>query len=319
MKIAFAPMEGLTGALYRQAHCRWFGGVDRYFIPFITPTQDHRFTKRELREILPEHNGGLTAVPQLLVRRAEDFLWAAGELAAMGYPEINLNLGCPSGTVVAKGKGSGFLGLPEELERFLDTVFDAAPCAVSIKTRLGLREPEEFGPLLALFQRYPLAELIVHPRVQKDMYKNPPRRAYFARALADSPFPVCYNGDLYTVPALEAFQAEFPAAERIMLGRGLAGDPALARKAEGGPAAGREELRAFHDQVYEGYAGAFGSRRNAMLRMKEVWFYLIHLFEGGEKLDKQMRRSRGPAAYEDIQARMLSELPLRESSRGDLV
>ncbi|MFQ9600335.1 MAG: tRNA-dihydrouridine synthase [Flavonifractor plautii] len=242
MKIAFAPMEGLTGALYRQAHCRWFGGVDRYFIPFITPTQDHRFTKRELREILPEHNGGLTAVPQLLVRRAEDFLWAAGELAAMGYPEINLNLGCPSGTVVAKGKGSGFLGLPEELERFLDTVFDAAPCAVSIKTRLGLREPEEFGPLLALFQRYPLAELIVHPRVQKDMYKNTPRRAYFARALADSPFPVCYNGDLYTVPALEAFQAEFPAAERIMLGRGLAGDPALARKAGGGPAAA-EELR----------------------------------------------------------------------------
>ncbi len=85
-------------------------------------------------------------MPQLLVRRAEDFLWAAGELAAMGYPEINLNLGCPSGTVVAKGKGSGFLGLPEELERFLDTVFDAAPCAVSIKTRLGLREPEESAP-----------------------------------------------------------------------------------------------------------------------------------------------------------------------------
>ena len=120
-------MEGLTGALYRQAHCRWFGGVDRYFIPFITPTQDHRFTKRELREILPEHNRGLTAVPQLLVRRAEDFLWAAGELAAMGYPEINLNLGCPSGTVVAKGKGSGFLGLPEELERFLDTVLTPPP------------------------------------------------------------------------------------------------------------------------------------------------------------------------------------------------
>ena len=158
MKIAFAPMEGLTGALYRQAHCRWFGGVDRYFIPFITPTQDHRFTKRELREILPEHNGGLTAVPQLLVRRAEDFLWAAGELAAMGYPEINLNLGCPSGTVVAKGKGSGFLGLPEELERFLDTVFDAAPCAVSIKTRLapagsagagGVRPPAGAVPALS--------------------------------------------------------------------------------------------------------------------------------------------------------------------------
>ena len=85
LDIAFAPMEGLTGAVYRQAHCRVFGGADRYFIPFITPTQDHRFTKRELREILPEHNRGLTAVPQLLVRKAEDFLWAAGELAAMGW------------------------------------------------------------------------------------------------------------------------------------------------------------------------------------------------------------------------------------------
>ena len=317
MKIAFAPMEGLTGALYRQAHSRWFGGVDRYFIPFITPTQDHRFTKRELREILPEHNGGLTAVPQLLVRRAEDFLWAAGELAAMGYPEINLNLGCPSGTVVAKGKGSGFLGLPEELERFLDTVFDAAPCAVSIKTRLGLREPEEFGPLLALFRRYPLAELIVHPRVQKDMYKNTPRRAYFARALADSPFPVCYNGDLYTVPALEAFQAEFPAAERIMLGRGLAGDPALARKAGGGPAAGREELRAFHDQVYEGYAEAFGSRRNAMLRMKEVWFYLIHLFGDSQRHAKAIRKARDTGEYESAVAAVFRELELLPELRPE--
>lgn len=279
MKIAFAPMEGLTGALYRQAHCRWFGGVDRYFIPFITPTQDHRFTKRELREILPEHNGGLTAVPQLLVRRAEDFLWAAGELAAMGYPEINLNLGCPSGTVVAKGKGSGFLGLPEELERFLDTVFDAAPCAVSIKTRLGLREPEEFGPLLALFQRYPLAELIVHPRVQKDMYKNTPRRAYFARALA--------------------------------------GDPALARKAEGGPAAGREELRAFHDQVYEGYAGAFGSRRNAMLRMKEVWFYLIHLFGDSQRHAKAIRKARDTGEYESAVAAVFRELELLPELRPE--
>ena len=120
MMVSLAPMEGLTTVYYRQALARWFGGVDRYFTPFLTPTQDHRFTKRELREILPEHNGGLPTVPQLLTRNAEDFLWAAGELAAMGYREVNLNLGCPSGTVVAKGKGSGFLGHPSELDAFLD-------------------------------------------------------------------------------------------------------------------------------------------------------------------------------------------------------
>lgn len=194
LDIAFAPMEGLTGAVYRQAHCRVFGGADRYFIPFITPTQDHRFTKRELREILPEHNRGLTAVPQLLVRKAEDFLWAAGELAAMGWGEVNLNLGCPSGTVVAKGKGSGFLGLPEELERFLDAVFEKPPCAISIKTRLGVKEPEEFGPLLALFRRYPLAELTVHPRVQKDMYKNTPGGITLPPPWRTAPFPCGTTG-----------------------------------------------------------------------------------------------------------------------------
>ena len=308
--VAFAPMEGLTGAVYRQAHRRLFGGADRYFIPFITPTQDHRFTRRELREILPEHNQGLDAVPQLLVRRAEDFLWAAGELAAMGWREVNLNLGCPSGTVVAKGKGSGFLGLPEELERFLDAVFAHPPCAVSIKTRLGLRDPEEFGPLLELFRRYPLSELTVHPRVQKDLYKNTPRRAWFAAALADSPFPVRYNGDLYTLGGLEQFQAEFPAAGRVMLGRGLAGDPALARKAKGGPAATREELRAFHDRIYEDYARLFGSRRNAMLRMKEVWFYLIHLFGDSARHAKAIKKARDTGEYERAAAAVFRELAL---------
>ena len=317
MRYYFAPMEGITGYIYRNAHHKFYPGVDKYFTPFLVPNQNRRFSYREMQDIMPEHNNQIHLVPQILTNQADAFIWTALELKQLGYDEVNLNLGCPSGTVVAKGKGSGFLGLPEELERFLDTVFDAAPCAVSIKTRLGLREPEEFGPLLALFRRYPLAELIVHPRVQKDMYKNTPRRAYFARALADSPFPVCYNGDLYTVPALEAFQAEFPAAERIMLGRGLAGDPALARKAGGGPVAGREELRAFHDQVYEGYAEAFGSRRNAMLRMKEVWFYLIHLFGDSQRHAKAIRKARDTGEYESAVTAVFRELELLPELRPE--
>ena len=234
----------------------------------------------------------------------------------MGWPEVNLNLGCPSGTVVAKGKGSGFLGLPEELERFLDAVFEKPPCAISIKTRLGVKEPEEFGPLLALFRRYPLAELTVHPRVQKDMYKNTPRRDYFAAALVDSPFPVRYNGDLYTLGELEQFQREFPAAGRVMLGRGLAGDPALARKARGGPAATRDELRAFHDLVYEDYTRIFGSRRNAMLRMKEVWFYLIHLFGDNAKHARAIKKARDTGEYESAVAAVFRELPLLPDLRA---
>ena len=301
-------MEGLTGALYRQAHCRWFGCVDRYFIPFITPTQDHRFTKRELREILPEHNRGLAAVPQLLVRRAEDFLWAAGELAAMGYPEINLNLGCPSGTVVAKGKGSGFLGLPEELERFLDTVFDAAPCAVSIKTRLGLREPEESGPLLALFRRYPLAELIVHPRVLKDYYGNKPRLEWFGVALSDSRAPVCYNGDICNAEDLKRLRERFPKLDCVMVGRGVLADPALGRVLKGGGQAEKAELRKFHDLLYRAYCEEMSGDRTVLYKMKELWFYFSGLFTNGKKYYKKIKKCERCVIYESI----VNELFMKE-------
>ena len=113
MDYEFAPMEGITDWRYRRAHSRAFSGVDRYYMPFLSPSQGHAFTRREKEEIDPAHNAGVRVVPQLLTRRAEDFLWAAGELAARGYREVNLNLGCPSGTVTAKGKGAGFLARPE--------------------------------------------------------------------------------------------------------------------------------------------------------------------------------------------------------------
>ena len=185
MRCFFAPMEGITGALFRRTHRRFFPGVDRYFMPFLSPSQHHVFTRRELRDILPEQDGDLDAVPQLLTRSGADFLWAAGELARMGYREVNLNLGCPSGTVTAKGKGSGFLAHPDKLRAFLDEVFEKTPITVSIKTRLGMDDPEEFGPLLELYRQYPIGELTVHPRVRADLYRRPVRMGYFEKALAE--------------------------------------------------------------------------------------------------------------------------------------
>ncbi len=306
----FAPMEGITGCRYRRTHWACFPGADKYFMPFVSPRQDHTFTRRELTGLLPEHNRGVPAVPQLLARNPEDFLWAAGELASMGYREVNLNLGCPSGTVVAKGKGAGLLGRPQELERFLDKVFAAAPVSVSVKTRLGLTEPEEFGPLLELYRRYPIAELIIHPRVRTDFYKGRPRLNAAAPAVEGCPFPVCYNGDIVTTGDAAALAARFPKINAVMAGRGAAADPALFRKLKGGPAAERAELREFHDRLYEGYCRDFDSRRNAMLRMKELWSYHIGLFRGGERLAKALRKARDPGQYEAVTAELFRTLPL---------
>ena len=166
MELYFAPLEGITDYIYRRIHRRYFPGVDRYFTPFLSPTQNHIFPPRELRQVAPENNRDIPLVPQLLTKNAADFLWAANALADMGYGEVNLNAGCPSGTVTAKGKGAGLLADPDALRRLLDGIFAAAPVRVSVKTRLGVRDPEEFGAILAVYNDYPISRLIIHARTK---------------------------------------------------------------------------------------------------------------------------------------------------------
>ena len=199
-----APMEGLTTYLWRQAHREIFGGVDKYFTPFLSPNANLCFQRRELDEIQGEPD----TVPQLLTNRSEHFVWAARELQARGYQEVNFNLGCPSGTVTAKRKGSGLLAYPEELERCLDGIFAALPdMRVSVKTRIGKNDPAEWETLLALYSRYPIHELIVHPRIQKEFYKGAVHRDAFDRALAAYPGRLVYNGDLFTAADVTALMA----------------------------------------------------------------------------------------------------------------
>ena len=313
MELYFAPMEGITGARYRQAHRACFGGVDRYYLPFLSPTRDHLFTPRELRQVSPEVNAGLNAVPQLLTREPADFLWAARALGEMGYGEVNLNLGCPSGTVVAKGKGAGLLADPPALERLLEGIFsgDLGGVRVSVKTRMGMADPEEFGPLLELLGRFPISLLIVHPRVREDYYRHPLRRAEFLALLPRLGLPWCWNGGVTDRESYDQ-AAALPGVRGVMAGQGLLADPALARKLRGGPPAGRDELRRFHDLLYRGYLADFGSQRNTVFHMKEVWRYLSRLFDGGEKLFKQIKKAQDAPAYEGAVERIFGELPLRD-------
>ena len=318
--IDFAPLDGITKVVFRQMWHQHFGGVDRYFIPFFSPTPHHLMTPRDLREVGAEANAGLPSVPQVMTRNAEDFLWACHILQDLGYGEVNLNLGCPSGTVTAKGKGSGFLAHPEELAAFLDTVFAAAPLPVSVKTRLGYDTPEEFPALLEIFNRYPIACLTVHPRVRREKYRGAVHLDAFALALRESRNPVCYNGDLRTVEEVRQLEARFPTVSHGMIGRGLVADPALARKLRGGEGAGREEIRAFLEDLYQSYTAFYqGQAATAAQRMREVWFYLIHLFAEAEALNKRLRRFRTPEEYLQIQSEILARCPLRADSCGDLI
>lgn len=317
MYLDFAPLEGITGAAFRQLHHKYFPGVDRYYMPFISPTQDRRFTPRDLREITPENNRDLCVVPQLLTKNVDDFLWAAGELHAMGYEEINLNTGCPSGTVTAKGKGSGMLANLDHLRQFLDEIYTAAPCRISIKTRLGIENPEEFDAILALLSHYPVSELIIHPRVRKDFYKYPVRKEAFHKAYLSYKKPLSYNGSIVTASDYTACTKQYPALHSVMIGQALVSDPFLAGKIKFGTGGNKEIIRAFHDELLLTYTNLFGSRNNAIRRMKELWLYLLCSFEGGSSLKKTLMKTKSASEYHAIVQTIFHTLALLEHSTGE--
>ena len=302
VKYYMAPLESVTTWIYRQAHAKIYGRLDKYFIPFLEPHEKSDFKTRELQEILPEHNENIYVVPQILTNRSEGFIKLAKALKDWGYEEINLNLGCPSKTVVTKGKGSGFLAKPEELERFLTEIFDAlsGEVKISVKTRIGKEDPEEFPALLKLFNKYPMEELIIHPRVQKDGYGNVPRLELYELAEKQSLNPLCYNGDLYTREQIRNFAERFPGTERLMFGRGFLRDPGLLYNEGKDPKDIFEKFWAFHDLVYEGYQERNMGDRNVLFKMKELWSYQVYQFSEPERLFKTFKKMQDCNEYEQM-------------------
>jgi tRNA-dihydrouridine synthase len=237
----------------------------------------------------------------------EDFLWAAVQCAELGYGEVNLNLGCPSGTVVAKGKGSGMLADPESLDRFLDGIFTAAPLPVSVKSRLGLTDPQEFPRLLEVYNRYPIAELTLHPRVRKAFYSGSVDMEMFDYCVTNSKNPLCYNGDICSLEDAARIGEKYPQVGSIMIGRGLIGDPGMLTPGGTTP----DALEEMFNEMLEAYMTLFGGSRNAMFRLKEHWGMLIHRFEGSEKLGKRLRKTTDVDEYRAITREIFHTLPLK--------
>lgn len=302
-----APMEGLTTYLWRRAHHEIFGGADKYFTPFLSPNANLSFQTKELDEV--QNNQGLPVVPQILTNRAEYFIWAARELRDMGYGEVNFNLGCPSGTVAAKRKGAGLLAYPEELDACLEEIFSALPeMRISVKTRIGKLSAEEWPKLLEIYSKYPISELIVHPRVQKEFYTGNAHREVFDRTAEHTALPLVYNGDLLTAAQVNAYTG----CDTVMLGRGLVSHPGLLRQVRGGAPASREELIAFHDTLLEGYRRRLCGDTPVLHRMREMWNYLSQSFDGTEECLKRIRKAKNLSVYRAAAEELLECCPVRE-------
>ena len=309
MNIYFAPLEGVTDFIYRRTHAAFFKGVDKYFIPFVSPTHHLVFTPKEKRSVSPEENQGIRAVPQILSKDAGQFLWAAGQLRDLGYQEVNLNLGCPSGTVTGKGKGSGMLRDLTALEAFLDQIFARSPIPVSVKTRIGFSSDEEWEQIWNLLSRYPACEMIIHPRTREQFYKGTPNRNAYQYALASAERPVVYNGDLFSMDDCTQLMERFPKTSALMLGRGLLAYPSLAQELQGGEKLTRETLRAFHDQLYQTYLDNYPANVS-LIRMRVVMNHLACCFEEPHKALKAIRKAQHAGAYLQAIEKLFSEFEM---------
>lgn len=305
MHYYFAPMEGLTDSIYRRLHHKYFPGVDRYYMPFLSPTIHRSLTHKEDRELPVATSVPFVAIPQILTKVPEDFLWAAQVCRDRGYEEVNLNIGCPSGTVVAKGKGSGMLRNVSELDEFLDAIFTGSVIPISVKTRLGMEDPEEFPAILEVLNRYPIRELTIHPRVRKQFYSGEVSLDWFSYAVTHSKNSLCYNGDILSLSQVKELSRKFPQVEAMMIGRGLVADPGML---SGGTE--KDALEAFMNELLEVYTLEFGGSRNAMFRLKENWSFLHSRFEGSEKLWKRLRKTTDPQEFRAITSEMFQTLPL---------
>ncbi len=304
MKIYFAPLEGVTGYVFRNAYAKYYGGVDKYFTPFISPHTKKLMDTREKRDVLPENNKGLYVVPQVLTNKAEELIDVCKKLKNdFGYEEVNLNLGCPSKTVTTKGKGSGFLENPEQMERFFDSFFNVADVKLSIKSRIGYWEVEEAERIFQVYEKFPFEEVIIHPRLGCEMYKGTPHYEVFEKYLGETRHSLCYNGDINSLEELNRLNNKWETCDKFMLGRGLIGKPGMLGEMKNGEVSVHQEqneyevFQAFHDEILEGYTSYMCGDRNTLFKMKELWTFWAAQFPGEEKILKKIKKTTDMVEY----------------------
>ena len=318
--LILAPMRGITTMHYRKAFVHHFQGLDAEMAPFISTVNAERINPKLLKDVLPSTNSGLPLIPQLIGNKADDFVQMAIALHDLGYGEINWNLGCPHKPIRKKRRGSGLLPYPDTVDTILDQVCGRSPCRISVKVRLGVSSPSELMKLIPVFNRYPLSEVVIHPRTAEQMYTGTVDLDAFEEAFQALELPVCYNGDINDLAFFQALETRFPTLGKFMLGRGLLANPFLCeeikanhahlRRCELTPAqvCGRvARIIGFHDELVASYEAVLHGDQPVLGKMKEFWTYQATHLSNGRKMFKKLKKTQHLATYKAIVSEFLAD------------
>ncbi len=296
-----APLRGVTDAIYRSTYAAYFDGIDLAVAPFVTTHAGRRIKPAHVRDLRPEDNRNMPVIPQVLTKNAEDFITLADHLFDMGYGIINLNCGCPFPQVANKGRGSGLLCDPDNLDRLLDTILSRISNRLSIKTRLGRHNTDEIRSVLPIFNRYPLESVTVHPRTGIQMYTGVPDLRSFAWCLDHCRHPVVYNGDITDLKGFQELEQRFEGVAGWMIGRGMLANPFLPGLLKNNQTVDETQktnhFRRFHDTLFERYRDRLSGPGHLLDRMKGLWKYFAQGFRGSETARKKIHKARSIEHY----------------------
>ena len=300
-RLLLAPLRGLTDLHFRSCFARHFPGFTLAVAPFLNPQQQTSKKISVFADLLPENNLDLPVVPQLLDNRVESFLACARQLEELGYQQVNWNLGCPAPMVTGKGRGSAMLAHPEKICQLLEAVLPQLHCQLSIKMRLGLQQRQEAFTLLPLLNQYPLSEIIIHPRLGRQLYRGVPDWEGFAECLHLSRHQLVYNGDITSLAVYQQLRSRFPAINSWMIGRGAVANPflpaAIRQQAPDVTAARHQLLSSFHDQLYQRYQQRLAGPGHLLGKMKQLWLYLIASFPEQQRMVKKITKAGTTEQY----------------------
>ena len=301
IKIYQAPLQGATDFDFRKALAESFGGIDKYFIPYLSYGKGREIKKSQLREVFPENNESLPVVPQVLFSDQAELFDLVSILIDYGYEEINLNLGCPYPMATNKGRGAAWLEKPEALNEILQQLYAKGfPAKFSVKMRAGMTNDQDAQAIFGILNQFPLEELIFHPRTASQMYDGKANPQLFVEAISVVKHPMVYNGDISSAADFQEIQTLLPEQNSWMIGRGLVTNPALAAQLKGKvfePKALRKQMREFHDQLLEGYSVRLQGDGHIVMKMSQFWAYFSHSFENPHKAMKLVKKSSSLLKY----------------------
>ena len=305
-----APLRGFTGYIFRNTFTRHFGGFDVAVSPFIPTAPAIRIKNTHLKDVLPANNQGMPIIPQIIGNKPEEFIPLARRLYDLGYERVNWNLGCPFPMVARKLRGSGLLPHPQKIEAFLEASLPFIPNRLSIKARLGRKKTDDILTLLAIFNRFPLDEVIIHPRTGQQMYDGEPNLDMFEKCLELSRHTVVYNGDINDMATFKLFSQRFKTVDRWMIGRGALINPFLPAAIQIGQDNVTDKVKAFkafYEELFEQYRREFRGPGHLLDRMKGYWTYFSQAFKDGLKIKKKIHRTRKLNRYVEIVERFFEE------------